>query len=84
MPPDHSPDVPSVQFKIRNGAITESKLHVGDQISFGDSLVGRKVHEISDWWSALPQLEETKAASRRERAIAWLRQMLPNFHSHQG
>lgn len=72
----------SVDLTVRYGAVAAANIRLGNTldspISLGDALVGKRLHEISDWSSELPRPTGVASVSQWESAIEWLGKMLPS------
>ncbi|KAM0715279.1 hypothetical protein Q7P37_008777 [Cladosporium fusiforme] len=81
-------NAPLVEFTARYGVITESNVQLTPSApSIGESLVGRRLHEISDWSAALPRPDVGAAGSggevvgKWEEAVRYLQRVLPGVHN---
>nr|OQO26617.1 hypothetical protein B0A51_06679 [Rachicladosporium sp. CCFEE 5018] len=76
------PEVASVDITVRYGAITAANLLLtstaGATFAMGDSLIGKRVHEIVDWQQELPVPADASFAASCEQATAWLSKMIPS------
>ena len=71
--------VPEIEMTVRYGAITECKIALDEDSEVGKSLVGQRLHEITDWRAALAQPMTTSSTTKQqwEIASAWLQKMFP-------
>ena len=73
--------VPNIAMKVRYGAITECRIMLGSRSdnarTLGYDLVGRRLHEITDWDTVLAKTAQTTHQSEHGSAGSWLKKMLP-------
>lgn len=71
--------VPEIELTVRYGAITESKIALEGEGNAGESLVGQRLHKITDWRSTLPQPANSSGTVQQQwgSATAWLQRMFP-------
>ncbi|KAK6430584.1 hypothetical protein LTR95_013262 [Oleoguttula sp. CCFEE 5521] len=76
------PAVASIDLTVRYGAITAAKILLssppGSILTTGDSLIGERVHEITDWQQAVPAPTDASFAASWQQTTAWLSRMLPS------
>jgi lipoate-protein ligase A len=64
-------DAPAIDMTVRYGAIIEGAIKF-EGSSFGQSLVGKRVHEIEDWSSVLPRPDGVQEQKQWQSAAKWL------------
>lgn len=80
-------DVPAtdaiIEFTARYGVITEADVRLTPSSpSIGDGLVGKRVHEITDWRDALTRpIGDAEEQSRFAAAAEFLKRVLPSVES---
>ncbi|KAK6415670.1 hypothetical protein LTR95_017559 [Oleoguttula sp. CCFEE 5521] len=77
------PATASIDLTVRYGAITTAEILLrsttGPTLAKGDSLTGRRVHEITDWQQALSAPADASFATSWEKTASWLSKMLPSI-----
>nr|OQO22241.1 hypothetical protein B0A51_10354 [Rachicladosporium sp. CCFEE 5018] len=77
-----NPSHASVDLTVRYGAITAVDVLLrstrGLTLSMGDSLIGQRVHEITEWQQSLPAPADASLTASWKQATAWLSRMLPS------
>lgn len=69
-------DYPLIEFTARFGVITECNVQLArNSPSVGESLIGRRLHEIADWGVAISQPAQHQR--NWEKAISHLQKVLP-------
>ncbi|KAF2765718.1 hypothetical protein EJ03DRAFT_377554 [Teratosphaeria nubilosa] len=67
---------------VRNGAIAGGHIwdpQTSEIITLSETILGRRIHEVSEWSSALDEILRDKVAdcARTEKLAKWLQRMLP-------
>ncbi|OQO03008.1 hypothetical protein B0A48_11292 [Cryoendolithus antarcticus] len=77
------PATASIDLTVRYGAITTAEILLrsttGPTLAKGDSLTGRRVHEITDWQQALSAPADASFATSWEKTASWLSKILPSI-----
>jgi lipoate-protein ligase A len=77
---DHS--VPLIEFTARFGVITECNIQLTPAShSIGGDLIGKRLHEITNWRSLLPQPQSPEQQLKWKAAIEHLERVLPRVET---
>jgi lipoate-protein ligase A len=69
---------PLIEFTARFGVVTECNIRLTPSSpSIGESLLGKRLHEISDWESVLPQPRTAEDRQYWMDAVEYLQHVLP-------
>jgi lipoate-protein ligase A len=78
---DHN-TLPLIEFTARFGVITECNVQLTPSSpSIGEALIGKRLHEIADWRSLLPQPQSAEHQPKWEAAMEHLEKVLPRVES---
>ncbi|KAM0711804.1 hypothetical protein Q7P35_001173 [Cladosporium inversicolor] len=75
-------DIPLIEFTARFGVITECNIQLTPSSpSIGGDLIGKRLHEVADWRSLLPQPQSVEQQLKWVAAIKYLERVLPRVES---
>ena len=75
-------DIPLIEFTARFGVITECNIQLTcSSPSIGEELIGKRLHEIADWRSLLPQPQSIEQQLKWVAAIKYLERVLPRVEA---
>lgn len=75
-------DLPLIEFTARFGVITECNVQLTPSSpSIGGDLVGKRLHEIADWRTLLPQPLSVEHQQKWNAAVEYLEKVLPRVET---
>jgi lipoate-protein ligase A len=69
---------PLIEFTARFGVVTECNIQLTPSSpSIGENLLGKRLHEIADWETLLPQPQTAEDGQRWRETVEYLQRVLP-------
>jgi len=67
-----------IEFTARFGVVTECNIQLTPSTpSIGENLLGKRLHEIADWETLLPQPQSAEHMQQWREAMEYLQRVLP-------